>query len=159
MNTMLNMNPEEIRAVIATRFLQPGFNFWFSDREHIRSPFPKEIREAAEEQTSQTFFEWIEGHREEEWKNIDDEEMVDMFETILFNEAIKLVDDEDQQLTISYPFLPRKGDQVCNHLNEAGKVTQRRAVATKDKPARLELTVLNEGNGKSWKTCFELSQS
>ncbi len=159
LNTKLSMNQDEVRSVISTRFLRPGFEFWFTDHEHIRSPFPKAIMEAVEEKTCTTFFEWIGGHKEEELQKIADNEMVEMFETILFNEAMKLVDDEDQQLTISYPFLPRLGDKVFNHLNESGEVTYRQAVVAKDNAAQLELTIINEGTGTSWKTRFELSQT
>ena len=159
MNAIPAMNPDQLRSVISTRFLRPGFDFWFSGREHIRSPFPKEIMESVEERTSITFFDWIAVHSNDELQKIDDQEMVEMFETILFNEALKLVDDEDQQLTISYPFLPRLGDRICNHLNEAGEVVHRQAVVTDNHGAQLELTIVNGGTGKSWKTRFELGEA
>jgi hypothetical protein len=45
-------------------------------------------------------------------KQIELSELVEMFQVLMFNEAIKLVEDEDQQLTIMYPFMPRMWDVV-----------------------------------------------
>jgi len=157
MNASRQMNSNQIRSMISIRFLRPGFDFWFSDHEHIRSPFPKNILETVEERTTSTFFEWIGGFREDELYAMEEKEIVEMFETILFNEAFKLVEDEDQQLSISYPFLPRLGDQVNHQPGGPGKVINRKAIATKENKTLMELTVFNHETEKTWQTCFELT--
>lgn len=147
----------EMHSVISARFIEPGFDFWFTNHEHIRSPFPISIRSATRERTSEIFFEWIAGLKENELSGMKEDEFVEMFETILFNEALKLVDDEDQQLTISYPFLPRLGDIVNHGINGQGNVVKRTAITTKENKQLFELTVLSKTTGKSWDTKFELT--
>lgn len=146
----------QIRAIVSNRFIEPGFEYWFSNHEHVRSPFPKEIRGVLREKTAIVFFEWLEDIKETELKKMSEDEFVEMFETILFNEALKLVDDEDQQLTISYPFLPRLGDQVNHSQHGKGKIMGRKEIVSKENKKLFELKVLSEDTGKTWVTQFEL---
>jgi hypothetical protein len=149
-------DPVQIRSVISSKFIEPGFEYWFTNHEHIRSPFPSAIRNALKERTSIIFFEWIDGMKETELKAMKEDEFAEMFETILFNEAIKLVEDEDQQLTISYPFLPRLGDQVNHSLHGKGNICSRKEVVSKENKKLFELSVLSQETGQTWATQFEL---
>lgn len=146
-----------LHSVITAKFIDPGFNYWFTNHDHVRSPFPNSILSDAKERTTTIFLEWIEGLKEKELKDMQEDEFVEMFETILFNEAIKLVDDDDQRLTISYPFMPRMGDMVKHKDHGAGKVVERKEVITKENKKMLELTVSAENSGLIWKTEFELT--
>lgn len=152
------IDPVQIRSIITSKFIEPGLAYWFTNHEHIRSPFPTVIRKPLKERSSVIFFEWIDGLKETELKTMKEDEFVEMFETILFNEAFKLVEDEDQQLTISYPFMPRLGDQVNHKLNGQGKVMSRKVTVSKEDKKLFELTVLSPETGKTWETQFELPE-
>lgn len=149
-------DPVQIRSIISSKFIEPGFEYWFTNHEHIRSPFPSVIRNALKERTSIIFFEWIDGMKESELKAMKEDEFAEMFETILFNEALKLVEDEDQQLTISYPFLPRLGDQVNHSLHGKGHICSRKEIVSKENKKLFELSVLSQKTGQTWATQFEL---
>lgn len=158
MNQTTQPDPAQIRSIISAKFIEPGFEYWFTNHKHIRSPFPTGIKDTVKERTSEIFFEWISGLKDKELNEMNENEFVEMFETILFNEAFKLVDDEDQQLTISYPFMPRLGDLVNHSLNGQGKVINRKAVDSKENKKLFELTVVSQETGKTWETQFELTE-
>lgn len=156
MNQSEHMEEAEIRSIISGKFIDPGFDYWFTNHEHVRSPFPAVIRDSLKERVSLIFFEWIDGLTEDELKGMKEDEFVEMFESILFNEAMKLVEDEDLNLTIAYPFLPRMGDQVNHRLHGLGKLVGRKEIITKENKKLFELTVLSQESGITWKTQFEL---
>lgn len=146
-----------LRADIAEGLVEQGIKFWFRNNEHIRSPFPEEIKSDVSASSSEIFNEWIEGLTDKEFNEMNENDFVEMFETILFNEAMKLVEDEDQRLTISYPFLPRVGDIVNHAANGEGIVSSRKAVVSKENKKMMELEVSSKVSGNSWKTEFELN--
>ncbi len=158
MSQTKQIESDQMRSVISAKFIEPGFAYWFTNHEHIRSPFPKAIKSAAREKTTEIFFEWIDGLKEKELSEMKENEFVEMFETILFNEALKLVDDEDQQLTISYPFLPRLGDKVNHKLKGEGNVIKRKEIVSKENKKLFELTVQLKDTGETWDTQFELTE-
>ncbi|HAQ21166.1 MAG TPA: hypothetical protein DCR40_18330 [Prolixibacteraceae bacterium] len=158
MNQTTQPDPTQIRSIISAKFIEPGFDYWFTNHQHIRSPFPSAIKDTVRERTSEIFFEWISGLKEKELNKMKENEFVEMFETILFNEAFKLVEDEDQQLTISYPFMPRLGDLVNHKVNGQGKVISRKATISKEDKKLFELTVMSQETGKTWETQFEIME-
>ena len=156
MNKSSTTNQSDIKQLISDRFIEPGFNYWFSNHEHIRTPFPTEIHQELKIQTTSIFFDWIDGMKEQELNSMKDDEFAEMFETILFNEAMKLVEDDDKKLTIAYPFLPRLGDQVNHGQHGKGSVTARKEIISKDNKKLFELSVLSQLSGQIWETQFEL---
>jgi hypothetical protein len=146
---------EYTKLIVENKFLKPGFNYWFSNHEHIRTPFPAKIRELTQERTSAVFMDWVEGLHESELKNVSDDEFAEMFETILFNEAIKLVENEDEKLTIIYPFLPRIGDTVNHKDFGQGVIIERKEVMVENKKM-FEISVQSGTDSQIWKTQFEL---
>lgn len=156
MNQTSTINQAKTREIISTKFIDPGFNYWFSNHEHIRSPFPPEIRQELKKQTSAVFFDWLDGLKQGELSALKDDEFAEMFENILFNEAMKMVDDPDQKLTIAYPFMPRLGDKVNHNQHGRGEVVARKETATKENKKFFEITVLSQLTGQSWETRFEL---
>lgn len=156
MNNSIQKDQDQIRSIISTKFIEPGFEYWFTNHEHVRSPFPPNIRITLKERTSVILFEWIDGLKETELKAMNEGEFVEMFETILFNEAIKLVEDEDQQLTISYPFLPRLGDLVNHQIYGKGNIVYRKEIVSKENKKLFELSILSQETGETWETQFEL---
>lgn len=156
MNQINISNQPDIKNVISTEFIDPGFNFWFSNNDHIRSPFPLEIRPELRNRTSSVFFGWIDGLKEKELSAMKDEEFAEMFETILFNEALKMVEDEDKRLTIAYPFLPRLGDLVNHNQHGKGEVVARSEKISEGNKKLFEIAVLSQLSGTRWETQFEL---
>lgn len=156
MHQSKSTDTEQIRSIISTKFIEPGVEYWFTNHEHVRSPFPPAIRITLKERASVILFEWIDGLKETDLKAMKEEEFVEMFETILFNEAMKLVVDEDQQLTISYPFLPRLGDVVNHQKYGNGIIVTRKEILSKENKKLFELSVLSRESGNTWETQFEL---
>jgi hypothetical protein len=157
MNQTKQLESAQTRSIISAKFIEPGFEYWFTNHEHVRSPFPIGIKNSVKEKTTKLFFEWMEGLKDPELNEMNDNEFVEMFETILFNEAFKLVENEDQQLTVSYPFMPRLGDKVNHSLYGQGEVIGRKAIISKENKKLFVLTVLSQETGKSWETQFVLS--
>lgn len=144
------------QTFISSDFMEHGFRFWFDKNNHIRSPFPQEIRKEIEENTFKTFLEWTWGLTEKEKREMKDEELIEMFEVVLFNEAMKIVETDDQRLTIAYPFMPRLGDTVKDEVHGYGIIKERKPIVTKDDKKLIELTITSDVSEKTWKTEFEL---
>lgn len=112
------MKPIEIENKLRSQnFIEPemidaAFEFWFSNSEHIRSPFPEYIRENLRLLATAKFLDWNSGISEKGRKEINDEILAEKFEEIIFEQALGLVLTEDEKLTIRYPFLLRIGDII-----------------------------------------------
>ena len=156
MNQINKNNQSDIMNVVSNKFMDPGFNFWFSNNDHIRSPFPPGIRLELRNRTSSVFFGWIDGLKEQELSEMKEEEFAEMFETILFNEAMKMVEDEDKRLTIAYPFLPRLGDLVNHNQHGKGEVVARSEKISEGNKKLFEIAVYSQASGNRWETQFEL---
>ncbi len=141
---------------IGSDFFEESFKFWFEDNEYIRTPFPAEIQEKLKELTFRVFMEWVFELSEEEKSAMGSDEIVETFEMILFNQAMRLVEDEDQKITICYPFLPRLGDVVDDKEKGASKVVGRKLDLNKNEKKYLKIQLKKEGVLTEWNTKFEL---
>lgn len=141
---------------IGSDFFEESFKFWFKDNEHIRTPFPVNIQEDLKEKAFRVFMEWVYELTEEEKSKLENEEIVETFEMILFNQAMGLVTDEDQKITICYPFLPRLGDVVDDKERGASKVISRNVDVHKDEKKYLKVKLRSETILQEWETEFEL---
>lgn len=112
------MNPIEIENKLKSQnFIEPemidaAFEFWFSNSEHIRSPFPEYIRENLRLAATDKFLNWNSAISEKARKEINDEILAEKFEEIIFEQALDMVLTEDEKLTIRYPFLLRIDDII-----------------------------------------------
>ncbi len=97
--------------------LEQGFNYWFTDREPMRSPFPEPIRPELKKQTTERFSEWLTALGKDGAAALSQDELAETFEMFLFNVGMGLAADPDQKITMTYPFFPRCGDIVedVNH--------------------------------------------
>jgi hypothetical protein len=145
------------RSVLSEKLMEAGFNYWFSDHEHVRSPFPKEISPALRKASFNLFSEWLSELKDEELEEMDEGTLAEMFETFLFSEALNLVQDEEQRLTIIYPFMPRPGDKVNHKDFGEGIVKGRKEILLKENRKLIELILEDPATGKTFKTEFELS--
>ncbi|MBK7628745.1 MAG: hypothetical protein IPJ16_16380 [Bacteroidales bacterium] len=147
---------DNYHSLVESRFLNPGFDYWFSNHKHVRSPFKKDIETEVRKNTSIIFMEWIKGLENSGQEKTPDSEFAEIFENILFNEAMKLTDDDDQRLTISYPFMPRVGDIVRHKENGDGKIIERRVSVSESNRKMFEVTVSSISDSTVWKTQFEI---
>jgi hypothetical protein len=139
--------------------IDTAFDFWFNDREHIRSPFPVYIRKMLQEKATAKFSDWTSKISERAKKEINDEILAEKFEEILFETATALVSAEDEKLTILYPFMPRIGDIIDpkDTLNGKSKITGRTHIKRGDHSfLKVKLKAIDSGN--KWETEFELPE-
>ncbi len=141
---------------IGSDFFEESFKFWFEDNEQIRTPFPDEIKEDLKEKTFRVFMEWVFELSDDEKSKLENDEIVETFEMILFNQAMGMVEDEDQKITICYPFMPRLGDVVDDKEKGASKVISRKMDLNKDEKKYLKVKLISETVSQEWETEFEL---
>ena len=152
------MKELEPNTVESSELVEQTFNFWFNNNEHIRSPFPEYIRPILKEKAVDAFFKWVSNLNPEAKDEVNDEIIAEKFEEIIFETANKLVQTEDEKITIQYPFLPRLDDVITdseNPLNEASKVIDRSLFKEKDTPY-LQVKMQKVNSKEMWETEFEL---
>jgi len=155
-NSQNNYNHVCYPDFLSRDFFEESFKFWFEDNEHIRTPFPEKIHKGLKEKTFRVFMEWVFELTDEEKSRMENEEIVETFEMILFNQAMELVNDEDQKITVCYPFLPRLGDVVEDKEKGASKVIYRKLDVNKDEKKYLKVKLESESESQVWETEFEL---
>ncbi|MBK6892843.1 MAG: hypothetical protein IPH00_06835 [Flavobacteriales bacterium] len=135
--------------------LHETIEFWFSDRDHLRSPFPPGIREELTEKAALRFHQWVNLLDPKAQGEVDNEVMGEKIEEIIFTCAMELVTDPEQRITIGFPFMPRPGDPIQSSDGSESKVIARR-IEKEDKDAFLLVLARETGSGKEWSTRFEL---
>ena len=142
-----------------------GCNFWFNDNDRMRSPFPRSIQPELKERATQELVRWVRDFSKEDRETIEDEEMISMFEMFLFSEALKLVENEpdnlDLMMTINYPMLPRLGDTMSDEAHAESTIVRRtlreeQVENEKKKKVFVVLHLKNEASDKEWMTEAEL---
>ena len=156
------MNDKEFEAflkeqdLVGSDFFESAFKFWFNDNEHIRSPFPEKYQAELRELTIRVFMEWVFELSEEEKSKLENDEIAETFEMILFNQAIEMVEDEDQKITICYPFLPRLGDVVEDKVRGASKIIERKLDVKENEKKYMKVMLISDAGLQKWETEFEL---
>lgn len=148
-------------SLIDNDMLEAAFNFWYSDEQHIRSPFPVYIREPLRMKALDKFFDWANTIAEKAKKEINDEIVAEKFEEILFEIALQLVLTEDERLTIRYPFMMRIGDVVNEKevpTTEATSEVVDRSFLKRGDLAFMKVKLKNTSTGKIWEREFELPE-
>ncbi len=141
---------------LGKEFFEEAFKFWFKDNEQIRTPFPEKIQPELKEKAITVFMEWVIELSEEEKLKLKNEEIAEVFEMILFNQAIDMVKDEDQKITICYPFLPRLGDVVDDKKRGSSKLIERQMDSKEDSKKYLKVKLKTIADLLEWETEFEL---
>lgn len=160
---MNKQTEEKLKAqnYIETEMIEAAFNFWFSDNNHLRSPFPAYMRDKLITQATDKFIDWTNQISDKAKKEINDEILAEKFEEIIFECALNLVLTEDEKLTIRYPFMPRIDDIINDHNEKSNhgksKVVDRFYHKKKD-TAFLKLKLKTLAIGKMWETEFELPE-
>ncbi|MFP5469989.1 MAG: hypothetical protein ACLGGV_00175 [Bacteroidia bacterium] len=142
-------------SVESSELVESTFDFWFSDNEHIRSPFPNYIRIELKVLATERFYQWVNGLKPEAKDELNDESVGEKFEEIIFETASELIKTEDERLTILYPFLPRTQDELTSDSGEKSVVVDRSIVKEGDN--RFMKIILEKiDNKERWNTKFEL---
>ncbi len=132
--------------------------FWFNDNERVRSPFPKEIQPELKRKAQVEYLKWLRNLTENDREEVDDGELVGVFEMLLFGEALKLVDqdDTDLALTIHHPFMPRVGDLVDDEARGPSRVMERRLGQQDDQKPCMIVILQAVDSKETWQTEFVL---
>ena len=145
-------------TVESSELVEQTFHFWFTDNEHIRSPFPEYIRPMLKEKAVDGFFKWVSNLNPKAKEEVNDEMIAEKFEEVIFETAMNLVHTEDEKITIQYPFLPRIDDEISNNETQDkqfSKVIDRMIVKEGD-VNYLKLKLENISDKALWETKFEL---
>jgi hypothetical protein len=152
---MIDLDPTSVEN---SELIEQTFNFWFSDNEHIRSPFPEYIRPQLKEKAIERFFKWASNLNPKAKDEVNDEIIAEKFEEIIFEIATSLVMTEDEKLTIEYPFLPRLADVIYEDVeNKKGesKIIDRSKIKEEDfNFMKIKLEKID--SKEVWETKFEL---
>ncbi len=152
------MKELEKGSVENSELVEETFKFWFSDNEHIRSPFPEYIRPQLKEKATNLFQQWVEGIDFKAKDEVNDEVIAEKFEEYIFETAMNLVMTEDEKITIHYPFLPRLNDEISTSEDpneEKSKVMDRSTIKEEETPY-LKVKLEKVKSKEVWETKFEL---
>lgn len=151
------MKELEPNTIESSELVEQTFNFWFTDNEHIRSPFPEYIRPILKEKAVNSFFKWVSSLNPKAKDEVNDEIIAEKFEEIIFETAMHLVQTEDEKITIQYPFLPRVDDEIRNNEEDAqlSKIIDRALIKEGD-TSFLKVKLENVNDKAVWETKFEL---
>lgn len=149
-------------TVESSELVEQTFHFWFNDREHIRSPFPTYIQQKLKQQATDRFYAWTSNLTDKAKEELDEPLVAQKFEEMIFETAYSLVMTEDEKITISYPFLPRLGDEIQDNApgdlsGLPGKSTiVDRAIVKEGDTSFLQVKMQNTETGRTGETRFEL---
>ena len=138
------------------------FDFWFNDREHIRSPFPDYIQSTVKTKTIERAAKWLGNLNDSDKDKVTESDIVDKLESILFEEGLKAVRTEDEKITLLYPFLPRIDDLVMgNSFSDENLPTGEytvidRTLLKEGKQDFMKIIIKHNETGKRWETKVEL---
>lgn len=133
-----------------------AFQFWFSDHEHFRSPFPDYIQSELRLHATEQFQQWLNTLDLNASDEIDDQIIAEKFEQLLFECAVPLIKTEDERISILYPFLPRTGDLFRDESGNASTVFDR-FLRKSDEISYLHIKCERVDTGEKWETAFELT--
>lgn len=138
--------------------VEVGCAFWFNDNEQVRSPFPKELQPEVKRRAQTEYLQWLDNLTDEDKVEVNDDEMVNVFEGFLFAEGLKMAgeNDPDLALTLHFPFMPRIGDLVNNEDRGESRVVERRVEAKEDNQAFMVVVLQTVKSQETWQTEFML---
>ena len=140
-----------------SEFIEETFKFWFTDSDHIRSPFPTYIQQDLERNATELFLDWLQHLKTGAEKEVNDEIVAEKFEELIFETASGLVMTEDEKITILYPFLPRLDDKLKDNEKDGQESNIVNRAIIKDGDATyLKVTLKRLDNEEVWETEFEL---
>jgi len=149
-------------TIESSELVEQTFKFWFTDNNHIRSPFPEYIRPKLQSIAKDKFFRWasqLDPKAKDELNDeLNDEIVGERFEEFIFESAITLVKTEDEKLTINYPFLPRLADHIFENVKEqtGESKVMNRIIVQQDDATYMSLKLEKLDSKEKWETKIEL---
>ncbi len=149
------------QSYIEPEMIESAFAFWFSNNEHIRSPFPEYIKDELRILATDNFLSWTSQISEKAKKDVNDEILAEKLEEIIFEKAHDMVTTEDEKLTVKYPFMLRVGDFInakdADPMKDNSKVIEREIIKRGDE-VLMKVKLQNVELGNTWETEFELPE-
>src|SRR5574343_918715 len=139
----------EKQDYIDGEMVKVSIDYWFRDHDNVRSPFPDYIKSDLKGNAVKKFLIWSEKLTPDSKKEINDEILIERFEEILFEEALKMVMSEDEKITIKYPFIFRVGDKVAKGEKPESTVVARELTSENNTPF-LKITFEEIESGNKW---------
>ncbi len=138
--------------------IEAGIEFWFNDNEKVRSPIPKTIQPEVRRKATEEYRLWLNNMTDADRDEVGEDELVEVFEALMFGEALKLIDkdDEDLALTLYHPFMPRVGDVVNDATHGASRILSRRVEPNEDKKPFMIVALETVESREAWQTEFAL---
>jgi hypothetical protein len=146
-------------------FFEASFRYWFDNEGERESPFPASIRDSLKVLARDRFLEFLNDLEqrveeedlsdEEEATDYDEKMLVEKFEEYLFGLAMKMVETEEERITLSYPFMPRPGEQVRESDGKALSTVKTRKIVREGDEKFMEVHCERD-DGSEWSTRFEL---
>jgi hypothetical protein len=138
--------------------VEVGCAFWFNDNEQVRSPFPKEIQPEVKRRAQTEYLMWLDNLTDKDKEEVDDDEMVSVFEGFLFGEGLKMAGENkpDLALTLHFPFMPRVGDLVSDETRGESRVVERRVESKEDNQPFMIVVLQAVKSKETWQTEFML---
>jgi hypothetical protein len=133
-----------------------SLNCWFKGHEQIRCPFPTHMHDKLPDLAVIKFIEWTDQLSDKAREEINDEILLEKFEEILFSQAHKFAETEEEKLTIKYPFLVRTGDIVLKE--DAQNIITERKVRKEGDQLFMDVVLEKVDSKEHWKTSFELPE-
>jgi hypothetical protein len=138
------------------KLVDASCDFWFNDNSRVASPFPVEIQVELKKNAQAEYGKWLKNLSLSDKNEIEDEELVTIFEQLLFGEALKLVGEADSELlmTIHYPFMPRVGDSVNDQARGPSTVVERKLEEKEDGKLYMLVSLTTDSRHEPWDTEF-----
>ena len=150
------------QTFIDPSMISSALEYWFTTNDHVRSPFPERIQKQLAEEATAAMLKWAEHLSGRAQSEFNDEMKAECFEELLFEIAHEMVTDEDEKITIKYPFMPRVGDNLTqrDNLNSSGAdgVIVARRIEKRGDHSFLIVDHKEEGSGKISTNEFELPE-
>jgi hypothetical protein len=138
-----------------SEFIEETFAFWYTDENHIRSPFPVNIQFRLKKEATEKFHDWLKNLKPEAKEEINKGKIAEKLEEIIFETALPLITTEDEKISTLYPFLPRVGDPLYDDSKKSTIVVDR-YLKKVDDTNYLHVSCVNKETDEKWDTKFEL---
>jgi len=149
----------ETQQLVEPQMIKITLDYWFSDHNEVRSPFPDYMKEPLPLIAVKKYVNWINSLAEDIKESMKEELLMERLEEILFDEGYHLAISDDDKITIRYPFMMRLGDTVREKEN--GGIESRvikREIVKKGDEVFLKLMLERNGTNQTWETTFELPE-
>ena len=153
----------DTKSVLKSKLVEATFNYWYNDHEHIRCPIPERIHVELKELATKRFTMWLEDlpkvPDENDKKDLTEDVIHGKLEEFIFDEALKMITDEDEKITLMFPFLPRMGDKITakdENVDGDESFIVARELAKEGDHSFIQVELEKSKSKERWSTKFEL---